>query len=127
MATKSTYLDSGANGQGDDSLTPALATTAADASPVAREVRGFLADIEDLVKSTTSLTGEDLVRAKARLAERVAMAKASVTKLGGAIADRARDTARTTDAYVHDRPWQAMGLAAAVGLLIGFVLTRRGA
>ena len=127
MPTKSTYLDSGANGQGDDSLTPSLATTAADASPVAREVRGFLADIEDLVMSTTSLTGEELARAKAKIAERVAAAKASVTRMGGIVADRARDTARTTDAYVHDRPWQAMGIAAAAGLLIGFVLSRRGA
>lgn len=127
MTTKSNFPDSGANGQGDDLLTTALATAPATASPVAREVHSFLADIEDLVKSTTSLTGEDLARAKAKLAERVAVAKASVARMGGAIADRARDTARTTDAYVHDRPWQAMGIAAAAGLLIGFVLMRRRA
>lgn len=125
MSMKSNFPDSGANGQGDDARGTALASAPAAASPVTREVRGFLADIEDLVKSTTSLTGEDLARAKAKLAERIASAKASLTKAGGVIADRTRHTARVTDAYVHDRPWQAMGIAAAVGMLIGFVLTRR--
>lgn len=125
MSTKSNFPDSGANGQGDEAHGTALATAPAGVSPVTREVRGLLADIEDLVMSTTSLTGEDLARAKAKLAERVASAKASVAKMGGVIADRTRHTARVTDAYVHDSPWQALGIAAAVGMLIGVVLTRR--
>ena len=39
-------------------------------SGVTNEVQNFLEDIEDLVKETTSLTGEELNRAKAKLSER---------------------------------------------------------
>ena len=39
--------------------------------------------------------------------------------------DRARDAARATDDYVHDNPWQAVGAAAAVGFVVGMLMTRR--
>ena len=31
----------------------------------------------------------------------------------------------TPDDYVHDHPWQAVGVAAGVGLLIGLLLNRK--
>jgi len=31
----------------------------------------------------------------------------------------------TTDKYVRDNPWQAVGIAAAVGLVAGLVIRRR--
>ncbi|MDP9140205.1 MAG: hypothetical protein M3O62_05350 [Pseudomonadota bacterium] len=94
-------------------------------SGVAREFHNFVADIEDLVKSTTSLTSEDLANVKARLSARIATAKLSIEEAGGAIADKARNTVKITDDYAHDRPWQAIGIGAAVGFLAGVVLARR--
>lgn len=94
-------------------------------SGASNELHSFFADIEDLIKATTSLTGEDLEKAKAKLSERVSAAKASVEQMGGALAERARNTARVTDTYVHDHPWQAVGVSAVVGLLLGALLGRR--
>jgi len=39
--------------------------------------------------------------------------------------DRARVYARVTDDYVHDNPWQAIGIAAAVGFVAGLLMNRR--
>ena len=94
-------------------------------SSVSSEVRNLVHDIEDLVKETTSLTGEELVRAKARLGERVSAAKASLEEMGSDIADRARKGAAATNEYVHEQPWKAIGAAAAVAFLLGFALSRR--
>jgi ElaB/YqjD/DUF883 family membrane-anchored ribosome-binding protein len=33
--------------------------------------------------------------------------------------------AKTTDDYVHDNTWQSMGVAAALGLAIGVLISRR--
>jgi ElaB/YqjD/DUF883 family membrane-anchored ribosome-binding protein len=120
MQNKASNPESGVNGLG------AAATTDAALSGGSGEFHNFLSDVEDLVKSTTSLTGEDLARAKAKLAARVAAARDSVEKMGGAIADRARNTVKATDGYVHEQPWQAIGIGAVAGLLIGFLLARRG-
>ena len=102
-----------------------LATASSVGSALSREVHYFLADIEDLVRATTSLTGEELVRAKAKLAERITAVKASVGQMGGAIADGTRHAAQATDSYVHERPWQAIGIGAALGVLVGLLIARR--
>jgi ElaB/YqjD/DUF883 family membrane-anchored ribosome-binding protein len=33
--------------------------------------------------------------------------------------------ARQADGYVHDSPWTAIGVAAAAGILIGFLVAKR--
>ena len=39
--------------------------------------------------------------------------------------DQAKAAARVTDDYVHDNPWQAIGVAAAVGFVVGLMMNRR--
>jgi ElaB/YqjD/DUF883 family membrane-anchored ribosome-binding protein len=95
------------------------------ASNTSFELHNFIADVEDLVKQTAVLTGEDLVRAKAKLSARLADAKESVMEVSDQIASRARSSAAATNHYVHDQPWKAIGAGAAVGLLVGFALARR--
>jgi ElaB/YqjD/DUF883 family membrane-anchored ribosome-binding protein len=101
---------------------------AADAAPsgIAQEFQNFVADMEDLIKAGTSLTGDDLARVKANLSARVAGARAFVEEMPGAVSDRARNTVKVADDYVREQPWQTIGISAAVGLLIGFLLGRRG-
>ena len=93
------------------------------------EFQNFVADVEDLVKETTTLTGEDLNRAKAKLTARLAEAKDSAIEFGGEVANKVRKGAAATDQYVHDQPWKAIGASAAtgaaIGLLVGYALARR--
>ena len=95
------------------------------ASNASSEFQNFIADVEDLVKQTTTLTGEELLRAKAKLTTRLADAKESVVGMSDEIAKRARSSAAATNHYVHDQPWKAIGAGAALGLLVGFALARR--
>ncbi|AJQ95637.1 hypothetical protein YC6258_03601 [Gynuella sunshinyii YC6258] len=41
------------------------------------------------------------------------------------MAHRASKTARITNSYVHDQPWQVIGGGALVGFLMGYLLARR--
>lgn len=124
MQTQTSINEAGTNGH---DVAPGAQRAAADAAlaGVSREFHNFIADVEDLVKATTSLTGEDLARAKAMLGERIAAARASLEHAGGIVVERARQTARATDGFVHAQPWQSVGIGAALGLLIGLVLGRR--
>ncbi len=96
------------------------------ASGISNEFKSFLSDVEDLVKQTTTLTGDDLARAKVKLSERIGAAKESVAEVGVAISERARNAASATNEYVHEQPWKSISIGAAFGLLLGFVLSRRG-
>ena len=42
-----------------------------------------------------------------------------------AISDKACSAANATDAYVHSNPWKIVGIAAAVGVFIGALISRR--
>jgi ElaB/YqjD/DUF883 family membrane-anchored ribosome-binding protein len=112
-----------ANGSSVSAQTEA---TEAAISSVAREFKNFVADVEDLIQSTTSLNGEDLARVKAKLQARVAAAKQSVQSIGAPLIDRARNTVRATDGYVREQPWQALGIVAGASLLVGYLVGRRG-
>ena len=92
---------------------------------VSREFHDLLSDIEQLIAETTSLTGAELATARARIGERIAAARESVESLGGTISQRARQGALATNEYVHEEPWKAIGISAAVGVLIGIAVTRR--
>ena len=91
-----------------------------------REYHAFLDDVETLVSSASSMTAEELSHAKAKLVDYVTTARASARKAGAVLIDRARTGAKVTNRYVHDEPWQAVGITAVAGLLIGFMLGRRG-
>ena len=94
-------------------------------SGVAREYHALLNDVEDLISSATSLTGEDLAQAKAQLSARIAAAKASIARASGAVSGQVRSGAMATDSYVRTQPWQAVGISAAAGILVGYLLGRR--
>jgi ElaB/YqjD/DUF883 family membrane-anchored ribosome-binding protein len=90
----------------------------------ARDFHSFVSDVEDLITSATSLTGEDLARARAKLTARIAAAKATVSDAGEAVTTRIRSGARVADSYVRDQPWQAIGISALVGAALGYFLGR---
>lgn len=37
----------------------------------------------------------------------------------------ARDAVSHADNYIHDKPWQGVGIGAAVGIVLGVLLARR--
>ena len=94
-------------------------------SGVSGEFKSFVSDIEDLVKSSASLTGDELEKAKQKIGDRINQAKSSFEDVKESIVDRAKKTASVTDDYVHEQPWTAIGAGAAIGLFVGFLLARR--
>lgn len=126
MQTKPLLTEPASNGHRARSRPTKNAGADAVTSGTAQEFQNFVADMEDLIKTSTSLTGDDLARAKANIYARVAAARAFVEERSEAIYERARNTAKVAEGYVREQPWQTLGIAAAAGLLIGFLLGRRG-
>ncbi len=84
-----------------------------------------VADAEALLKATANQGGEKLAEVRARAEESLKVAKARLLEAQDALIAKTREAARATDEYVHEKPWNAVGVAAGIGLLIGFLLGRR--
>lgn len=102
-----------------------LATVENTLAGVSHEFHNFVDDVEHLIKETSSLTGEELDQARAKLNKRIAAARDLVEKNGDSLAKQARKSIAVGNKYVHQQPWQIIGAGVAAGLLIGLALVRR--
>jgi ElaB/YqjD/DUF883 family membrane-anchored ribosome-binding protein len=89
------------------------------------EFVAMLSDAEDLLKRAGNETGERARDLRAQVEGKLLAAKLRLQELEGEAVDRARDAARYIDDDVHENPWRAIGLAAAIGFVAGLVIARR--
>jgi ElaB/YqjD/DUF883 family membrane-anchored ribosome-binding protein len=89
------------------------------------EFVAMLSDAEDLLKRAGNETGERARDLRAQVEGKLLAAKLRLQELEGEAVDRARDAARYIDDDVHENPWRAISLAAAIGFVAGLVVARR--
>lgn len=82
-------------------------------------------DTESLLRSLASVSGEKAVALRESVEANLNTAKARLRELQGVARERATGAARDADAYVHENPWTAIGLAAAAGVIVGVILSSR--
>lgn len=82
-------------------------------------------DAEALLKATANQGGEKLVEVRAKAEESLKVAKARMADAQAELLVRTKAAAKATDVYVHENPWQAIGVAAGVGVVIGLLIGRR--
>jgi len=82
-------------------------------------------DVEELLKATANQTGEKIATARARAEESLRGVQSRLVEASEEVSARARAAANATDDFVHDNPWQAVGIAAGVAFLLGFLVARR--
>lgn len=74
---------------------------------------------------TPERTEGDLDTVMDQIKEGIRSGKYTIQELQTAMVEKTKMAARNTDQYVHDNPWQVVGIAAGVGLLIGLLMHRR--
>ena len=92
---------------------------------LATDLRVVIADAEELLRATAGQVGEKAVVARERIQESLRVAKDKLARAEEVVIDKTKAAARATDDYVHDHPWGAVGIAAAVGLVVGMLISRR--
>ena len=90
-----------------------------------KDLKAVVGDAEDLLKATASQSGEHIARIRARAEESLRTARERMKHITDAAEVQASAAAREVNRQVHDNPWTAIGVAAAVGLVVGLVLGRK--
>ena len=78
------------------------------------DLRGVLADAEELLRVTADQAGPQVQEARARAEESLRAAR-----------ERLQGTGRALDSQVREHPWAAVGIAAGIGLIAGILLARK--
>jgi ElaB/YqjD/DUF883 family membrane-anchored ribosome-binding protein len=92
---------------------------------LAQDLRQIVSDADRFLATAAETGDAKLDEVRERLGRQVQQIRAQLDELEGRAADKARAAVRATDTAVHDHPYGAMGIAAAVGLLIGFLVAKR--
>jgi len=82
-------------------------------------------DAEALLKASTEQGGAKADEARAKIRESLQHAKTRLLEAERAAVRHGEEAVAATETRIRDNPWQSVGIAAAVGVVIGVLLARR--
>jgi ElaB/YqjD/DUF883 family membrane-anchored ribosome-binding protein len=88
---------------------------------LAADVRLLIRDSEEFLKATAGEAGEKVKEVRNRLSKAVESAKATYDK----VQDKAVEEVKAVDEVIRDHPYESIGIALGLGVLIGVFLGRR--
>ena len=89
------------------------------------DLTAVIRDAESLLRATAGQAGDKVQEIRERAEETVRQAKERLAGVEEQALQRAREVAGDADAYVRGNPWQAVAIAAGIGLVLGVLLSRR--
>lgn len=93
-----------------------------NADRLLRDLRAAVADLDKLIGTMAGDGNAAITAARERISGSLKRTKDAVAKGRGYVMDEARDAAKSVDRYAQEHVWQVIGVAGAVGLLVGILL-----
>ncbi|TVT82845.1 YqjD family protein [Pseudomonas sp. H3(2019)] len=85
----------------------------------------LVSDTERLLEHTATLAGDQADELRSQIHESLQRARETLKLTEDSLRQRGQAAVIATEDYVQTNPWQAVGIAAGVGFLIGLLTTRR--
>jgi ElaB/YqjD/DUF883 family membrane-anchored ribosome-binding protein len=92
---------------------------------VIADLKSLASDSEALLKATAETASEKVNDVRARLAATVERAKASCDALQAQSLESLKESLQKADDTIRTHPYQSIGVAFGIGLLLGAVLRQR--
>lgn len=92
---------------------------------LAEDLRAVISDAEELLRVTAGQAGEKFTATRQKVQDSLQRARAELSDVEEVLVDQGKQAARATDEYVRAHPWQSVGIAAGIGVIIGLLISRR--
>jgi ElaB/YqjD/DUF883 family membrane-anchored ribosome-binding protein len=86
-----------------------------------RDLKLVMSDAEELLRATASEAGEQIKEVRSRLSAALELAQANCQRYQ----ESAVEAARTTDHAIREHPYESIGVAFGMGLLLGVLVGHR--
>jgi ElaB/YqjD/DUF883 family membrane-anchored ribosome-binding protein len=87
------------------------------------DLQAVVTDAEELLKATAGQAGEKVQEVRARAEESLSAARERLGEMREDALQQARELVSSGEEYVRRNPWQAVGIAAGAGLLVGLLIS----
>ncbi len=102
-----------------------MRSSTTQSNPVNRDIQNVVSDAQDLLKTVQQEGTGKMDEMRAKVQAQLDSARQTLNELQQTMQDSAKVAMNTTDEYVRANPWRAVGIAAGVGALLGFLIARR--
>jgi len=92
---------------------------------VRADLESLARDAEDLLKATAGDASEKAKEARTRVVAALERAKATCVHLQEQTVATAKAAAKKADTVIREHPYESIGVAFGIGLLIGVLVTRK--
>lgn len=89
------------------------------------ELKALADTLEEILHSSGDKSELELKRIKEKADSMIKDARVRITETGERLVEQTKDAAQQANNYLHDKPWNGIGIAAAVGVVLGVLLSRR--
>ncbi len=93
--------------------------TAAGREKLVEDFKVLSKDVQELLKVTASVVGDRAADARVKVQDSLKVAQEKLAQVSAQAKDKGQAAINATDVYVRDNPWNAVGVAAGVGFLLG--------
>lgn len=99
--------------------------TVANKEKLVADMRVVINDAEEILRATAGAAGDKMVEMREKIQISLRDAKERLADAEAVLRDKAKAACNATDDFVHEKPWHAVGVAAALGLALGVLIGRR--
>jgi len=88
------------------------------------DLKTLIGDAEELLKASANQAGEKFSVARQKIEQSLVEGKKSLADAEKLLVKKGKEAADVADDYVRENPWGAVGVAAAIGLVLGLLIRR---
>ena len=92
---------------------------------VRNDMKTLVKDAQELFREAGLATGEKAEELRARGLVLLDKAMEKAQEVQTVAVEKGKVAAQSTDEFVHEHPWKAVGIAAGIGLLVGMLISRK--
>jgi ElaB/YqjD/DUF883 family membrane-anchored ribosome-binding protein len=88
------------------------------------DFKAVVGDVEELLKATSAQTGAKIADLRERVGKTIENGKNALSQQGP-LRIKAEEARASAEAYIREKRWAPLAIAAGIGLVLGFLLRRR--
>jgi len=92
---------------------------AASRDKLVEDVKVLTKDVQELLKATAAVVGDKAAEARVKVEESLKVAQDKLSIVQENVKAKGQEAFSATDGYVRDNPWNAVGIAAGIGFILG--------
>jgi ElaB/YqjD/DUF883 family membrane-anchored ribosome-binding protein len=100
-------------------------TAAVTKEKLAEDLKLVISDAEELLRVTAGQAGEKIAATRQKVQDSLQRARAELADVEEVLLDQGKQAVRDADKYVRSNPWQSVGIAAGIGVIIGLLISRK--